>query len=107
LNGVDPLTSDPKEIPPASNHRLRFINLLQNRKVVGLSIGFGAYNYVFYLLLTRLPSYLAEALHVDLLHSFFYIGVPWLIATATDLIINHHWLYRQRKPFLHGSLCRS
>jgi MFS family permease len=61
--------------------------LLQQKKVLGLALGFGSYNYVFYLLLTWLPSYLSESLHVDLLHSFLYTGVPWLIATATDLSI--------------------
>jgi MFS family permease len=48
-------------------------------------MGFGSYNYVYYLLLTWLPSYLSSALHTDMLHSFLYTGVPWLFATATDL----------------------
>jgi MFS family permease len=60
--------------------------LIRQRKVFGLAIGFGSYNYVFYLLLTWLPSYLSYALHVDLLHSFLYTGVPWLCATVADLI---------------------
>ena len=51
-----------------------------------MTLGFGAYNYVFYLLLTWLPSYLSQALHIDLLHSFLYTGVPWLFATITDLL---------------------
>ena len=59
--------------------------LLGQRKVLGLAIGFGSYNYVFYLLLTWLPSYLSAALHIDLLHSFLYTSVPWLFATFTDL----------------------
>jgi MFS transporter, ACS family, D-galactonate transporter len=63
------------------------LNLMRRKKVIGLALGFGSYNYVFYLLLTWLPSYLSQALHVDLLHSFLYTGVPWLIATATDLLI--------------------
>ena len=62
-------------------------DLLRQRKVLGLALGFGAYNYVFYLLLTWLPSYLSSALHVDLLHSFLYTGVPWLFATMTDLFL--------------------
>jgi MFS family permease len=62
-------------------------SLLRKRKVVGLAIGFGSYNYVFYLLLTWLPRYLSVALHIDLMHSFLYTGVPWLVATATDLLI--------------------
>ncbi len=65
--------------------------LLQQRKVLGLALGFGAYNYVFYLLLTWLPSYFASALHIDLLHSFLYTGVPWLVATMTDLAVGG-WL---------------
>jgi MFS transporter, ACS family, D-galactonate transporter len=65
--------------------------LLRRRKVIGLALGFGSYNYVFYLLLTWLPSYLSRSLHIDLLHSFLYTGVPWLIATFTDLIVGG-WL---------------
>ena len=61
--------------------------LLRQRKVIGLSLGFGSYNYVFYLLLTWLPSFLSQSLHIDLLHSFVYTGVPWLIASAMDLFI--------------------
>ena len=66
-------------------------SLLKQRKVIGLAIGFGSYNYVFYLLLTWLPSYLAIALHIDLLHSFLYTSVPWLVATATDILVGG-WL---------------
>lgn len=75
------------EPPAASGPELSLGALLRERKVIGLSLGFGAYNYVFYLLLTWLPSYLSMALHIDLLHSFLYTGVPWLIATATDLFV--------------------
>ena len=60
--------------------------LLGQPKVLGLALGMGAYNYVFYLLLTWLPSYLSSALGIDLMHSFLYTGVPWLVATATDLL---------------------
>ena len=75
------------EPPAATGPELSLGALLRQRKVIGLSLGFGAYNYVFYLLLTWLPSYLSMALHIDLLHSFLYTGVPWLIATATDLFV--------------------
>jgi len=59
--------------------------------VVGLSLGFAAYNYTFYLLLTWMPSYLSMALGIDLLHSVLYTSVPWLIATVTDLAVGG-WL---------------
>jgi ACS family D-galactonate transporter-like MFS transporter len=65
--------------------------LLGERKVLGLALGFGSYNYIFYLLLTWLPSYFAFALHIDLLHSFLYTSVPWLIATVVELVIGG-WL---------------
>ncbi|HKF47374.1 MAG TPA: MFS transporter [Terracidiphilus sp.] len=90
---------DPK-LTPAELHFIRaedtaqssasaptLARLLRQPKVIGLSLGFGSYNYVFYLLLTWLPSYLSESLHIDLLHSFLYTGVPWLAATCTDLFI--------------------
>ncbi|GAC1664848.1 MAG: MFS transporter [Candidatus Acidiferrum sp.] len=61
--------------------------LVRQRKVVGLSLGMGAYNYTFYLLLTWLPSYFLQALHVNLLHSVLYTSVPWLFAGFTDIIV--------------------
>jgi MFS transporter, ACS family, D-galactonate transporter len=65
--------------------------LLRHRKILGLAIGFGSYNYVFYLFLSWLPGYLYTALHLDLLHSFLYTSVPWFVATFTDLFIGG-WL---------------
>lgn len=64
-----------------------FGHLMRQRKVYGLLLGFGAYNYVFYLLLTWLPSYLSSALHIDIVRSLLYTSTPWLIATAADLAI--------------------
>jgi ACS family D-galactonate transporter-like MFS transporter len=68
-----------------------FSYLLRQKKVCGLALGFAAYNYSFYLLLTWLPSYLSTAHHVDLLHSALYTSVPWLFATFTDLVVGG-WL---------------
>jgi MFS transporter, ACS family, D-galactonate transporter len=65
--------------------------LIRQPKVIGVTVGFGAYNYVFYLLLTWLPSYLSQALHIDLLHSFLYTGVPWLIGWACEMVVGG-WL---------------
>ena len=65
--------------------------LLRSRKVVGLALGWGAYNYSFYLLLTWLPSYMSTSLRMDLLHSAFYTSVPWLFAAVTDFVIGG-WL---------------
>lgn len=65
--------------------------LLCNRRVLGATLGFAAYNWTFYLLLTWLPAYLSERLHMNLLHSVLYTSLPWGIATATDLGIGG-WL---------------
>jgi MFS family permease len=72
-------------------HRVSLGYLLHRRKVIGLALGFGSYNYIFYLLLTWLPVYLSRALHIDLAHSFMYTGVPWLVSTAADLVVGG-WL---------------
>jgi ACS family D-galactonate transporter-like MFS transporter len=65
--------------------------LLRQPKVYGLALGWGAYNYTFYLLLAWLPSYLSISLHFDLLHSVTYTSIPWLFATLTDLAVGG-WL---------------
>ncbi len=65
--------------------------LFRQRKVYGLAFGWGAYNYVFYMLLYWLPTYLSHSLGMDLLHSVFYTSVPWLFATFTDLFVGG-WL---------------
>lgn len=73
----------PSSLLPEESSSLSY--LLTRKKVIGLALGFGSYNYVFYLLLTWLPTYLSTELGIDLLHSFLYTGVPWLFATLTDL----------------------
>ena len=68
-----------------------FFHLLRQRKVLGLALGFGAYNYIFFLLLTWLPRYLFSALHIDMLHSSLYTSVPWLVAAVSDIAVGG-WL---------------
>ncbi len=72
--------------------------LLGRRKIIGLSLGFAAYNYTFYLLLTWLPSYLSYSLGIDLLHSVVYTSVPWLIAACSDLVVGGYlvdWMVKR------------
>ena len=61
--------------------------LLRNRKVWGLTIGFSAYGYSFYLFLTWLPGYLVQTLHMNVLQSAGYATIPWLFASLSDLLI--------------------
>ncbi len=65
--------------------------LLRRKKVWGLALGMAAYNYNFYLFLTWLPGYLSTALHLNILQSGFYTAIPWLAATASDLLVGG-WL---------------
>jgi ACS family D-galactonate transporter-like MFS transporter len=65
--------------------------LLRNRKVWGLTIGFSAYGYSFYLFLTWLPGYLVQTMHMGILKSAGYAAIPWLAATVADLAIGG-WL---------------
>ncbi|MFZ0688317.1 MAG: MFS transporter [Acidobacteriaceae bacterium] len=81
------LAETPAKDAPLRALRVPLGYLLGQRKVVGLAVGFGSYNYVFYLLLTWLPVYLSRTLHIDLAHSFLYTGIPWLFATVTDLFV--------------------
>jgi sugar phosphate permease len=82
---------DRKDPPPPATEQVPLGYLLRQRKVYGLAIGWGAYNYTFYLLLTWLPSYLSSTLHVDLLHSVLYTSVPWMFAAVTDFVVGG-WL---------------
>jgi len=65
--------------------------LITQPKVIGLALGYGSYNYLFYLLLTWLPTYLLDVHHVDLAHSVFLTSVPWLCATVAELLVGG-WL---------------
>jgi MFS transporter, ACS family, D-galactonate transporter len=65
--------------------------LLARRKVLGVSLGLGASNYCFYLLLTWLPSYFTGALHLSLHQSVIYTSIPWFCATGSELLFGG-WL---------------
>ncbi|HTI14639.1 MAG TPA: MFS transporter [Dictyobacter sp.] len=65
--------------------------LLARRKVWGLTIGFAAYGYVFYLFLTWLPGYLETQMHMSILKSGWYTVIPWMFATVADILIGG-WL---------------
>jgi MFS family permease len=89
--------------------------LLRSRKVWGLSIGFAAYGYCFYLFLTWLPSYLVQTMHMSILKSATFAAIPWMCATVSDLLVGG-WLIdrliarghdetRVRKTVLVAGMC--
>jgi len=65
--------------------------LLRNRKVWGLTIGFAAYGYSFYLFLTWLPNFLVQSMHMSILKSAGFTAIPWIFATIADLVVGG-WL---------------
>ncbi len=65
--------------------------LLGHAKIWGLTLGFAAYGYVFYLFLTWLPAYLVKTAHMSILSSAAYTTIPWAVATVTDLVVGG-WL---------------
>jgi MFS transporter, ACS family, D-galactonate transporter len=77
--------------PSIADNFAKLSYLLQQPKVYGLALGWGAYNYSFFLLLTWLPTYLSTQHHMDLFHSAVYTSGPWLFATFTDIAIGG-WL---------------
>src|SRR6185437_6326175 len=71
---------------PSGNPIAMLGYLLGNRKVWGLTIGFAAYGYSFYLFLTWLPGYLVKTMHMDILKSAEFAAIPWAVATIADLV---------------------
>jgi MFS transporter, ACS family, D-galactonate transporter len=65
--------------------------LLRQRKIWGLTIGFAAYGYCFYLFLTWLPGYLMQTMHMSILRSAGFAAIPWCCATISDLLVGG-WL---------------
>lgn len=89
--------------------------LLKSRKIWGLSIGFAAYGYCFYLFLTWLPGYLVQTMHMSILKSAGFAAIPWTCATISDLVVGG-WLIdrliargydetRVRKTVLLAGMC--
>jgi ACS family D-galactonate transporter-like MFS transporter len=59
--------------------------LLRQPKVWGLTIGFGAYGYSFYMFLTWLPSYLVTMMGMSILKSATFAAIPWAVASVFDI----------------------
>ncbi|CAA7602675.1 Major facilitator superfamily transporter [Acididesulfobacillus acetoxydans] len=64
-----------------------FVKLLAQRKVWGLTLGFMAYGYTFYLFLTWLPDYMTKQMHMSMAKGGLYTVIPWIVATITDIFI--------------------
>lgn len=78
-----------EEGPSEEGASLGFV--LSQRKVWGLTLGFAAYGYSFYLFLSWLPGYLERQMHMSVMSSGWHTAIPWLVATITDVLIGG-WL---------------
>lgn len=67
--------------------------LMKRKKVLGLVAGFFGYNYCFYLLLLWLPTYFGS-LKLNAWDSVVYTGIPWLVASVSDLAIGGYLVDR-------------
>jgi MFS transporter, ACS family, D-galactonate transporter len=63
-----------------------FAALLGQAKVWGVTIGFGAYGYAFFLLLTWLPGYFASTFGMSVLTTGLYTAIPWLVAAIAEVL---------------------
>ena len=72
---------------PEASARHMLVHLLRQPKVWGLSLGFAAYGYSFYLFLTWLPGYLVETMHMGIIKSAGYAAIPWACATISDILV--------------------
>lgn len=80
----------PEGVPPGGASGMLGY-LLRQPKVWGLSLGFAAYGYSFYLFLTWLPGYLVQTMHMSILRSAGFAAIPWMVATVCDLFVGG-WL---------------
>ncbi|MBV9225323.1 MAG: MFS transporter [Acidobacteriaceae bacterium] len=85
------ISKDHEDEPTQSGRSASLGYLLGQRKVLGLTLGFFAYNYCFYIFLTWLPSYFSGVFHIDLQHSALFTSVPWFVAAFMDFVIGG-WL---------------
>ncbi|WP_020497728.1 MFS transporter [Sciscionella marina] len=72
--------------------------LLRRRKTWGIALGYAAYTYSYYVLLTWLPGYLGKQFGVNLLSGGVYTMIPWLIAVIAQFVfagvVMDRWIKR-------------
>ncbi len=58
---------------------LGLLDLLRNRNLLGICLGFFCFDYYWYLLLTWLPDYLVEVRHLSILRAGLYAALPYMV----------------------------
>jgi len=89
------------------------LEIIRRRDVIGTSLGLFCYGYVWYFLLSWLPSYLVIERHLNITAMAFFSAVPFfasglsalICGWASDrLIASGHSVTRVRKAFVVGGL---
>ena len=70
-----------------SARQFALVDLLRQKKVWGVALGSGAYNYCFYLLLTWMPVYLEKGVRLSAKRAVLLSGIPWLLAAVADFAV--------------------
>ena len=91
---------------PAASARAQFSarrawELLKNRTVAGISIGFFAWDFFWYFLIFWIPSYLFHVRHVNLSQLKFVAALPFLIMGVTEFAggwLANTWIRRGGDP---------
>jgi MFS family permease len=81
-----PLHSDPAQTLRASFSFADAVMLLRHRTVLGIFLGYFAYDYVWFVYVTWLPSYLMIGRKFSTAEMGFYSSVPYLIMMVVILI---------------------
>jgi len=61
--------------------------MIPTRPILGISIGFAAYTFIFYLLSTWMPRLIELQLGIGSAHASLYTGIPWLVAVVGEILI--------------------
>jgi MFS family permease len=78
------------------------VNVFALPKVWGLTIGYFAYAFAFFLYVTWLPSYVARTFHIGIFPTAIAAGAPWIVAALASLLIGGRLVDATgaRKPIL-------
>ena len=75
-------------IEPPSHGGVGYLGLARCPAMWGLFISQGCLVYTAYLYISWLPNYLQTARHVSILSSGFYTAIPFLVASAVNIVAN-------------------
>jgi len=75
-------------IAPPSHAGVGYLGLSRCPAMWGLFISQGCLVYTVYLYMSWLPNYLQTARHVSMLSSGFYTAIPFLVASAVNVVAN-------------------